>query len=52
MKDKFTEEEIKKALEQANANMDFEEVNILTIEKEKTKVLRIDLNDKRNRRPN
>lgn len=52
MKDKFTDEEIKKALQQANANMDFEEVNILTIEKEKNKVLRIDLNDKRNRRPN
>ena len=52
MKDKFTDEEIKKALEQANANIEFEEVNILVIEKEKTKILRIDVNDKRDRRPN
>lgn len=52
MKDNFTDEEIKKALEQADANIAFEEVDVLALEKEKTKVLRIDKNDKRNGRPN
>ena len=42
MKDNLTEEEIKKAIEQADANIAFEEVSILTITKEKSKVLRID----------
>ena len=52
MKDNFTDEEIKKALEQADANIAFEEVDVLALKKEKTKVLRIDKNDKRNGRPN
>ena len=52
MKDNFTDEEIKKALEQADANIAFEEVDVLVLEKGKTKVLRNDINDKRNGRPN
>ena len=52
MDDIFTDEEIKKALEQADANIAFEEVDILNLEKGKTKVLRVNLNDERNRRPN
>lgn len=52
MDDNFTDEEIKKALEQADANIAFEEVDILNLEKSKTKVLRVNLNDERNRRPN
>jgi len=50
MDKKFTEQDIKKALEQADANMDFEEVVIPTFEKEKAKVLRKDLNNEPNRR--
>lgn len=52
MKDNFTDKEIQKALEQADANIAFEEVDVLILEKEKTKTLRNDKNDKRNRRPN
>lgn len=52
MEDKFTEEDIKKALEQAEANMDFEEILIPNLENNKTKVLRKDLNNERNRRSN
>ena len=50
MEEKYTEEDIKKALQQAEANMDFEEVVVSDLEKNKTKVLRMDLNDQRNRR--
>ena len=50
MDKKFTEQDIKKALEQADANMDFEEVVIPTLEKQITKVLRKDLNNEPNRR--
>ena len=46
MKDNFTDEDIKKALEQADANIAFEEVTLLVLEQEKVKVLRIDKNDK------
>lgn len=46
MKDSFTDEEIQKALEQADANIAFEEVELLVLEKGKTKTLRIDNNDK------
>lgn len=52
MDKKYTEEDIKKALEQADANMDFEEVRIPSLENGKTKVLRKDLNHERNRRSN
>lgn len=52
MEDKFTDEDIKKALEQADANMAFEEVIIEPLEKSNAKVLRKDLKDERNRRPN
>jgi len=52
MDNKFTDEDIKKALEQADANMNFEEVIIPTLEKDNTKVLRKDLNNERNRRSN
>ena len=45
-KDNFTDEDIKKALEQADANIAFEEVTLLVLEQEKVKVLRIDKNDK------
>ena len=38
MEDKFTEEDIIKALEQADANMEFEEVIIEPIEKIKNKM--------------
>lgn len=46
MKNSFTDEEIKKALEQADANIAFEEVDLLVVEKGKIKTLRIDKNDK------
>ena len=46
MKDSFTDEEIQKALEQADANIAFEEVELLVLERGKTKTLRIDNNDK------
>ena len=52
MEDKFTDEEIKKALEQAEANMNFEEVIIPKLENNKTKVLRKDLKDERKRSNN
>ena len=54
MEKKYTKEDIKKALEQAEANMNFEEVIIQesTLEKDKQKVLRKDLNDESNRRSN
>ena len=52
MKDSFTEEEIKKALEQADANIAFEEVDSLICIKEKPKAMRIDKNDKPSRRSN
>ncbi len=40
MENKYTKEEIKKALEQADANISFEEVDINEFEKGKSKVLR------------
>ena len=43
MKDKFTEEDIKKALEQADANINFEEVEVPNLENEKGKVLKKEL---------
>ena len=43
MEEKFTDEEIKKALEQADANMNFEEVQVSSLEKEETKILRKEL---------
>lgn len=49
MDKKFTEEDIKKALEQAEANMSFEDVEIPTLENEKAKVLRKDLKNDRRR---
>ena len=49
MNDNFTDEDIKKALEQAEANMNFEEVELKEIEKEKPKVLRKDLKNDRRR---
>ena len=52
MKDNFTDDEIKKALDQAEANIACEEVDIIVLEKDKVKVLRMDFNDKRNGRPN
>ena len=52
MDKKYKEEDIRKALEQADANMDFEEVIIPSLEKDKTKVLRKDFNNERNRRSN
>lgn len=52
MKDNFTDEEIKKALEQADANIAFEEADMLILGKEKTKTLRNDENDKRHGRSN
>lgn len=54
MEKKYTKEDIKKALEQAEANMNFEEVIIQesTIENDKQKVLRKDLNNESNRRSN
>ena len=52
MDKKYTEEDIKKALEQAEANINFEEVMIPSLEKDKTKVLRKDLGHERNRRSN
>jgi len=45
MSDNFTDEQIKKALDQADANMAFEEVDSLTCEKPKVKTIRIDKND-------
>ena len=54
MKDKFSAEEIKKAFEQADANMDFEEVSIKKLEIDKPnkiKVLKIgDMIDRRQKR--
>jgi len=52
MDDKFTEEDIKKALEQADANMEFEEVDVPSLDKSKTKVLRKGFNNERNTRSN
>lgn len=52
MDKKFTDKDIKKALEQADANIGFEEVIIPTLIKDNTKVLRKDLKNERNRRPN
>ena len=52
MDKKYTEEDIKKALEQADANIGLEEVRIPSLEKDKTKVLRKDFNNERNRRSN
>ena len=52
MKDNFTEEEIKKALEQADANIAFEEVEGLNCVREKVKTKRIDKNDKQCGRSN
>lgn len=51
MKYCFTDEEIKKALDQADANIAFEEVDLLVLETEKIKTLRMDKDDKRNGRP-
>lgn len=48
MNKKFTEDDIKKALEQADANQKLEEAFVPTLEKEKTKVIRKELkNDSR-----
>lgn len=54
MEMKYTKEDIKKALEQAEANMNFEEVIIQenTLENSKQKVLRKDFNNESNRRSN
>lgn len=52
MDKKYTEEDIKKALEQAEANMDLEEVIIISLENSKTKMLRKDFNNERNGRSN
>ena len=52
MSNKFTKEEIKKALEQADANINLEEVIIPVLENNKSKVLRKDLYNERNRRSN
>ena len=52
MDKKYTEEDIKKALEQADANIGLEEVVIISLEKNKMKLLRKDLNNERNRRSN
>ena len=54
MEDKFSDEQIRKALEQADANISFEEVELPVLQQEKNnqKVLRMDFNDKRNRRSN
>ena len=52
MEKKFTKEEIKKALEQADANINFEEVIIPNLEKNNTKVLRKDFNNERKRSGN
>ena len=43
MEDKFTDEEIKKALEQADANINFEEVIIPNLVNTNNKVLRKEL---------
>lgn len=43
MEEKFTDEDIKKALEQADANMNFEEVQVSSLKKEETKILRKEL---------
>ena len=40
MNNKFTEEDIKKALEQADANIEFEEVDVPSFENEKRKILK------------
>ena len=52
MDDNFTEEEIKKALEQADANISFEEVDVLNCVRERAKTKRIDKNDKQCGRSN
>ena len=52
MDDKFTEEDIKKALEQADANIGFEEVDIPKLEQVNDKVLRKGFNNERYRRSN
>ncbi len=50
MEDKFTDEEIKKALEQADANISFEEVIIPDLVNTNNKVLRKELKNERNTR--
>ena len=52
MDKKYTEEDIKKALEQADANIACEEVIMPPLEIEKNKVFRKDLNNERYRRSN
>lgn len=52
MEDKFTDEEIKKALEQADANISFEEVIIPNLVNTNNKVLRKELKNERNTRSN
>ena len=52
MEMKYTKEDIKKALEQAEANMDFEDIVIEQLENSKQKVLRKDFNNESNRRSN
>lgn len=52
MEDKFTDEEIKKALEQADANISFEEVIIPDLVNTNNKVLRKELKNERNTRSN
>ena len=52
MDKKYTEEDIRKALEQADANIGLEEVITPSLEDNKSKVLRKDLNHERNRRSN
>ena len=52
MEDKFTDEEIKKALEQADANISFEEVIIPNLVNTNNKVLRKELKNEPNTRSN
>ena len=43
MKKEYSDKDIKKAIEQANANLEFEEVILEPLEKENNKVLRKEL---------
>lgn len=52
MEDKFTDEEIKKALEQADANINFEEVIIPELVNTNKKVLRKEFKNERDTRSN
>ena len=52
MEMKYTKEEIKKALEQADANIEFEDIVVQQLENSKQKVLRRNFNNESNRRSN